>query len=502
MAQCEECGARNAENATFCVRCGAELTHGDERIVGEDTDTLDPVQEDGTGEREAVSASSEATAVSEPDIEPDLVAEDVAADVAEDHGGEAGALLGEAGQLLSDGDADGAAVKCREAIEIAPDLVAAYSLLGMAEEQRGNTVAAAGAYRRVLQLDPERTVEREKLETLYAEGGVSPHGAADREGGRDRIVAWAPWVAAVAAAFFVMMTLTAVGLRVHAAGEAERLYTEQIAVAKASLDSGEYREAAKAFETALAVRPEDSDAKRGLNYARRKMNSRVSTSARSSAPQQQRNYQASIVPSGGPNPFPSIPIGPENDRRSEPEPEPGQPPQTRQAQPTRSTPPPVMSRDERVEVTRRSERTTSPGDEAMPFEQEDVLEAPPEEQRADDDEASADREETEPVEDEPQGEITIWRSPRGSSASDSERDESPSQDATTSEHADRARQLRRQAQAAIDGGNCDQGRQLLDQAIEQYQADTAANPSKRQANQAAIATCETLRQRCEVGEDQ
>ncbi len=41
MAQCKACGARNADAATFCVRCGADV-----RIAegpGESTDALSPV---------------------------------------------------------------------------------------------------------------------------------------------------------------------------------------------------------------------------------------------------------------------------------------------------------------------------------------------------------------------------------------------------------------------------------------------------------------------------
>ncbi len=507
MTQCEECGARNAENATFCVRCGAELSHGADAPAGENTDTLAPVTEDAAAGPEAVPAdapedasadvaadpSADFTAVAEPLEAPEVVDDDGAG-----AGREAEALLSEASERLADGDADGAAAKCREAIEVAPDLVSAYSLLGMAEEQRGNTMAAAGAYRRVLQLDPDRKVEREKLEALYADGVASPHGEDEGRDGRG-ILAWAPWVAAVAAAFFVMMTLTAVGLRVHASNEAERLHAEQMTTGKAALDSGDYREAASAFETALMVAPDDAEAQRGLRYARRKMASRTTVASSASAnAARQETYQASIVPSRGPNPFPDIPIGPANADRDEPEPAQGQPPQTRQ---TRNTPPPVMSRDERVEVNRRSPATTRPTEEAMPF-QPEVLDAPAEEVASDEESAPAadEPEETEAVEEKPQGEISIWLSPRSGGQSESEA--SRPQETSSAQHGDRAQSLRRQAQSAVQQGNYQRGQQLVDQAIEQYRADTAANPAKRQANQAAINTLQTLRQQCEVGEDQ
>lgn len=490
MTRCEECGARNAAHGTFCVRCGADLAHGDERSVGEDTDTLASVEADDAAAEPAAAAVPETT--EQWDAPEDAAAEQVQA------GGAAGELLSEAGERLSAGDADAAAAKCRAAIEIAPDLVAAYSMLGMAEEQRGNTVAAAGAYRRVLQLDPDRRVEREKLELLYAEGAATPPDEYD-EGTDDRIVTWAPWVAAIGAAFVVMTILTFVGLRVHAAGAAEEKYTEQMRSAQAALDGREYGVAARAFEEALAVRPDDEDAKRGLRYAQRKMTSasRVTGAPAPTAVAQQGKRQAPILPSRGPNVFSPIPIGPERAQQgAEPEPATGQPPQTRtQTQSTRPTAPPSMS-GERVEVTRDRPTTTTPDDGIMPFDQ--VLDEPAQEPRESIDEPEAAEETQEP--EEPRGEITITLS-QGPRTQDDGAD-APTQPATDSGHADRAYDLRRQAQAAIGRGNCEQAKQLLDQAIEQYQADTEANPAKRQANQAAIATCRTLRQQCEAGEDQ
>ncbi len=471
MIRCDGCGARNAENATFCVRCGADLAHGQEPAVGESTDTLDPVSEATPAAEAAGAAMLE---------EPEPMAPNGASDASE-----AEELLREAGQRLSDGDADGAAMKCRDAIELAPDLVAAYSLLGMAEEQRGNIVAAAGAYRRVLQLDPERKIEREKLEFLYADGLSS--GDDDRgDGSLDRrIVAWAPWVAAVGAAFVVLAVLTFVGVRVHAGSAAERSYADQMQVAQAALDSGNYATASRAFETALTARPGDADAERGMGYARRKLAARGA----SRAPDvfaQPMPYTAQIVPSAGPNPFAPIPIGIGQVQGAEPQP--GQPPMTQS--PTRTAPPPVMARDERVQVQRPS--TTTPSDTIMPF--RDVLDDPQHEGTT-----PAAAEDTEPDETQvaerpkPVGECTIWRSPGGSASA-------PPGASSEAGHAQSAAQLRSQAQSAIESGNRDQGRRLIDRAIEQYRADSQANPGRRAGNQASINSCEVLRQQCESGE--
>jgi len=477
MTRCDGCGARNAENATFCVRCGADIAHGQEPAVGENTDTLDPVSE------ETLASGAMGPAMVE---QSEPMAPNGASDASE-----AEELLREAGQRLSDGDADGAAVKCRDAIELAPDLVAAYSLLGMAEEQRGNIVAAAGAYRRVLQLDPDRKIEREKLEFLYADGVTS--GDEDRaEGSLDRrIVAWAPWVAAVGAAFVVLAILTFVGVRVHAGSAAERSYADQMQAAQAALDSGNYATASRAFETALTARPGDADAERGLGYARRKLAARGA----SPAPDvfaQPMPYTAQIVPSAGPNPFAPIPIGAGQVQGAEPQP--GQPPMTQSPTRTRTAPPPVMPRDERVQVQRPS--TTTPGDTIMPF--GDVLDDP-----QDDGATPAQAEDVEPDEtqvvERPTPECTIWRSPRGSSSGQATTGQ-PAGATSDSGHAQSAAQPRRQARSAIDSGNCDQGRRLIDQAIEQYRADSEANPGRRAANQASINTCETLRLKCESGE--
>lgn len=480
MTRCDECGARNAENATFCVRCGADIVHGQEPAVGENTDTLDPV-----GEATMASATVGPAMLEEP--EP--MAPNGAADASE-----AAELVREAGQRLSDGDADGAAVKCRDAIERAPDLVAAYSLLGMAEEQRGNIVAAAGAYRRVLQLDPERKIEREKLEFLYADGLTS--GGEDRaESSLDsRIVAWAPWVAAVGAAFVVLAILTFVGVRVHAGNAAERSYADQMQVAQVALDSGNYATASRAFETALAARPGDADAERGLGYARRKLAARGASRAPDIVAQPMP-YTAQIVPSTGPNPFTPIPIGTGQVQGAEPQP--GQPPMTQSTPRTRTAPPPVMPRDQRVEVQRPA--TTTPGDTIMPF--GDVLDDPQDggatqPAQADDVEPD-DTQVAEPPASE--GECTIWRSPRGSTGGQATTS-APTGASSDAGHAQSAEQLRRQARSAIQGGNCDQGQQLLDQAIEQYKADSEANPGRRAANQASINSCEAMRQQCESGE--
>ncbi|HQH64183.1 MAG TPA: YmdB family metallophosphoesterase, partial [Clostridiales bacterium] len=58
---------------------------------------------------------------------------------------------------------------CHAALDIDPDLVAARSLLGMVEEERGNLAQALAEYEAVLRLMPTRTAERERAERLRAQ---------------------------------------------------------------------------------------------------------------------------------------------------------------------------------------------------------------------------------------------------------------------------------------------------------------------------------------------
>lgn len=478
MTRCEECGATNAQNAAFCVRCGADLAGDQRSAAGQNTDSFVPVTE-------ATLAFDAATMI-EPDQAEAADAADPAGDAESAASPEiaaAEALLVDASDRLSRGDADGAAVKCREAIELVRDLIAAHSLLGMAEEARGNTVAAAGAYRRVLQLDPDRLTEREKLEMLAAEGTDS----VDEDSLDHKIVTWAPWVAAVGAAFVVLAVLTFIGVRVATGGAVERTYTEQMQIAQAALDDKDYATARSAFSSALSVKPDDPDAERGLGYAQRKLAGLGGTAPAPDLFAQPMPYQAQIVPSSGPNVFTPIPIG--AGQLPGTEPATGQPPLAQAQMGTRTSPPPLMASQERVEVSRPT--TTTPGT-TVPF--GNVLDDPGDQPPAPAPAPEPAGDDTQ-VADQPRGECTIWLSPRGSSAQSSG---GSSQPAPTTSHAQTADQLRRQASGAISSGDGARGRQLIDQAIQEYRADSEANPARRSANQASINSLEAQRQ--QVGE--
>lgn len=480
MIECTECGARNAENATFCVRCGADIGHDAGKDAGHDTDRLDPVV-----------VIPDATMVMDASPEALVVEESIA--LGEPVAGGAEALLRDAADRLAASDADGAAALCREAIEIAPDLVAAFSLLGMAEEQRGNTVAAAGAYRRVLQLDPERRVEREKLEALYATGAV-PGQPDEDEVAETPVLRYAPWMAAVAAAFLVLMILTAFGLRVRAARHAETTYVTQFEAGQDAMERGEYEVALQAFQAALAVRPEDRDAAQGVQYAQRKL-AGAGFSVAAAEIAQPMPHMARIVPSGGANPFLPVPIGPTPAQETA---------ASDQAQPgaTRGRTPPTVS-DTDMSVTVPQKRTEGGQSSAPPIMPFTPLEPPAQVATTTPDD---DLDEEEIAEARPRGEISIWvseappaRSTGGSSGATAPSQSSGSAGAASSQQA---ASLRQQADRARAGGNSERAAELYGQAIGAYRADSEANPGNRAANQAAIGAMERARELCSASEGQ
>ena len=454
MVECRECSARNSDSSTFCVRCGAPLRREQTSAAatpGSDTDRLDPV----TVEAAPVEAA--------PDPE---------------------ALLVEAADLMGNRRPEEAAAKCREAIRLAPEMVAAYSMLGMAEEQRGNTMAAAGAYRRVLQIDPGRSAEREKLELLYA--GDQAHEPAPTRGGQGESGSWTHWaplVAGLGGALLVMVVLAAIIVNIHSGRVLGNAYKQSMASAEASLERRDYTGAVKAFEAALAARPDDNEATDGLAYVQRKLQAgRSSLTARSLT---QRSALAPIVPSRGTNPFQPIPIGPQPDARRDPR-EQAQTPSR-----PRSTPPPVVDRNETVRGTRVTPPTTDdgavqflnplddPGDDAgTPA--ADV--GPP---------AATTDDEVTP----PRGEISIWvsESPPAQAGGTG----GTTSVAPTGSHASSAASLRDQADQLRAAGDCEGASAAYEQAIGEYQADTEKNPGVREANDASIKACERARNLCE-----
>lgn len=121
MIECPDCGAQNADNSTFCIRCGTQFAA---------TAALGPLE-----------------TLAEPDPSR---------------------LVDEAAELYAVGHLDDAAAACRAALDLDSELVPARALLGMIEEDRGNHAAALAEYEAVIRLAPERTAEREKADRMRA----------------------------------------------------------------------------------------------------------------------------------------------------------------------------------------------------------------------------------------------------------------------------------------------------------------------------------------------
>jgi len=454
--ECRECSARNSDSGTFCVRCGASLGQVQVSVSatpGSDTDRLDPV----------VVAAVPAEVAADPE-----------------------ALLAQAADLMGKRRPDEAAAKCREAIQLAPEMVAAYSMLGMAEEQRGNTMAAAGAYRRVLQIDPGRSAEREKLELLYAaDKAHEPTPTRGGSGEDSSWTRWAPLVAGIGGALLVMVVLAAIIVTVHNGRVLTKTYKEAMVAAEASLERRDYAGAVNAFGTALMARPEDSEAGDGLAYAQRKLQSALA--ARSAGSLSQRPALAPIVASRGPNPFQPIPIGPQPDSQRDPR---EQPQGSRQ----RATPPPVVDRDQTVTGTRTTPPPTPTSNDAIDF--RNPLDDPG-------DNAATPAAVVPPatvsdtVSTKPDGEISIWISEDPPT-----RDGGTTSHAPTSSHASAAASLRDQADELRRAGDCAGASATYGRAIGAYQADTTSNPSVREANDASIKACEHARNLCENAQGQ
>ncbi len=118
---CPDCGRRNDDDAQFCSQCGVSLAGGRSRGV--------PGSAHGPHE-----------------------------------------LVHRASELKDRGDIGGAIELCRRAIVGEPRHRGGHALLGLLYEQMGQTTSAIREYRVVLEIDPNSTAEREKLDMLLGDG--------------------------------------------------------------------------------------------------------------------------------------------------------------------------------------------------------------------------------------------------------------------------------------------------------------------------------------------
>ncbi|NSW54743.1 MAG: zinc-ribbon domain-containing protein [Armatimonadetes bacterium] len=169
MIECPDCGAQNADNSTFCIRCGTQFS-----------------APRGLGPLE-----------SPRQVDPSR-------------------LVDEAAELYAANQLDDAAEACHAALDIDPELVSARALLGMIEEDRGNYAAALAEYEAVIRLAPERTAEREKADRMRALVRREAGPAIPEE--ENRLRRYMPALIAVGAALVVLL----VGGLIISAGARDR----------------------------------------------------------------------------------------------------------------------------------------------------------------------------------------------------------------------------------------------------------------------------------------
>ncbi len=169
MIECPDCGAQNADNSTFCIRCGTQFSAPTGLGPLETPRQVDPSR-----------------------------------------------LVDEAAELYAANQLDDAAEACHAALDIDSELVSARALLGMIEEDRGNHAAALAEYEAVIRLAPERTAEREKADRMRALVRREAGPAIPEE--ENRLRRYMPALIAVGAALVVLI----VGGLIMSAGGRDR----------------------------------------------------------------------------------------------------------------------------------------------------------------------------------------------------------------------------------------------------------------------------------------
>ena len=274
MITCPECGTRNGLNALLCTGCGRELPP--------------PTREEPV----AVSPSDTSTIPMVPVVPPE-------------------ALLAEAADALADGKAEAACNLCRQALDAEPDNSSALALLGMAEEERGDLGAALLAYESALAIEPDRPIEAHRIGELrrrLSEEIVREEVADDRSRRRNEFLdRYAPVFIAAAVGLFVIVLGAVLIMRVHRGNQlaaTEAPYAQAMDYGKQWVGLGDYSNAAQCFQSALTLRPGDTEATRWLSQAQA-----VQRQSTEYAQLSRETLDGKWIPGAGVNPFAPTPIG-------------------------------------------------------------------------------------------------------------------------------------------------------------------------------------------------
>lgn len=462
MKRCSECGSQNADHSFVCVVCGVPLGADAQQGGGGgytgDTDQIPP----------------------QPSQSPEQI-------------------LGEASDVLAEGNGEEAVRLCRCALALDPGLIEAYSLLGMAYEEAGDQQAALEAYEEVLRIDPSRAAERQKVSLLRLQLTRHDYPAEQDEPAAQPIwLKHAPIIFAGAATILAFVILTLVftsAQRARRAADMEDKYAFYVEAGNAAMADGQYAKAITHFQSALQLKPGDITAEQRLANAQEWL-----ALGETTTPPLPKYLGQNP---NAPNPFKGAVIGP-----TTPAPDAtaadaldGVPPPTGMAPtPPRSAADPVWKNSRTgpaptVGSTTPSSTDFTPatpkqgtvsGEQASrgPINPRNTPKtvAPTEFAPAETTVAQA------PDQPPTDGNIRVWTDGRTAPRQ-------PTASSTPTQHAEQANpdQLRRQARALSEQGRTSEAIATLDRAIGAYRQRAAQNPQLKAATQTSIGACEAER---------
>ncbi len=230
MIRCPRCGAQNPDDAAECDSCLGPLSEREDEVTRE----------------------------SEPDETTSLLA------VTSDWSGD---LLRQATNLLMAGKSREVARLCHEITDREPHNVAAYELLGMAEEENGNLHLAIQAYEQVVALEPGRNLEKEKISALRERLAEQPPEQEEDEETRriKRLNRWATVVLAASLMLLILAVTAMFAVRARNARLAqereEQVFAAAMTRGRKLLEQERYDRAVLAFRDADRIKPGNSQAR-------------------------------------------------------------------------------------------------------------------------------------------------------------------------------------------------------------------------------------------------